>query len=99
MSKESPENEKRVKLSTTVNSKYLELKTLLRERGANEFSFQVFLDSVFTKVPEKVFIEVIEENTPEEYRIKVAMEDPLLRSELLRLIDKKKTKPFGKDVN
>lgn len=93
MSKTLKENEeKRTTVSLQAHAKYMEMKEVLKEKEMNEFSFSLFLDLILKKVPESTIAQIIEENTPKEYKIKLALQDEVLRDEILRLYESREKK-------
>lgn len=84
---EQTKNEKRVGVSSSAYELYAETKETLKQRGINDFSFLRFLDLVLKKIPASTISQVVEENTPKEYRIKLALNDESLMDEFLKLVE------------
>lgn len=86
------EDLKRLMVSGRAYESFEKVKAQLRERGVKEFTFQRYLDGLLDKTPEKTMEDIIEENTPDEYRISEALRDPAMKKRILNEIKKAKVK-------
>ena len=67
--------------------KYKEVKQALKERGNNSFGKEMFFDCVYSRVPKRIFEEIIDENTPKEYFVCQAMQtNEEIKDKLFRMV-------------
>lgn len=85
-------DEKRVLVSNEVYAKFSEVRDTLKSRGVVDFSFSLFISLLLKKVPTSAIPQIIEENTPKEFKIKMALTDESLMEEFLKMIESKEKK-------
>ena len=79
-------------VSQRVAKVFEEIQTKLLDREVENFNFHKFLDDLFDTVTEDTITSILEKNTPESYRIKLALNDPELKAQFLKLIESKPKK-------
>jgi hypothetical protein len=85
-------DEKRAVVSPEAYAKYLEMRETLKRRDVSNFTFAQYFDLIFTKITPQLFSQIIEEATPKDYKIKLALQDDELKDEILRLLEAREKK-------
>ena len=90
--KPSLTDEKRAIVSPESYAKYIEVRDALKSREVTNFSFSQFFDLILAKINPSVINQIIEEQTPKDYKLKLAFQDESLKEEFLRLFEAREKK-------
>lgn len=90
--KPSLTDEKRAIVSPESYAKYLEVRDALKAREVTTFTFAQFFDLVLAKTSPSVMNQIIEEQTPKDYKLKIAFQDEALKEEFIRLFEAREKK-------
>lgn len=88
----------KVSISKQAYEKFESVRAELSTRGRTKYSFSEFLDGVLENTSSTTIQKLIESGTPADYRLKLVMENPDMKSELLKMAEsllKKKNKALS----
>lgn len=88
----SEKDEKRVLVSNDIYATFASVRDTLKSRGVVDFTFSLFINHLLKKVPASAIPQIIEENTPKEFKVKMALMDESLMEEFLKLVENKEKK-------
>ena len=72
----------------SLQEKYNEMKGVLKERGNKDFGKNEFFSCVYSKIPQSVFEDILNENTPKEYFVLEAMaRNDEVKDKLFKMIE------------
>ena len=80
-------NEKIINPSKLVMTTYHNISLELKDRGVKEYSFDEFVQDLFSNVKDAFKEDVINERTPFEFRLKQALSDESKKSAILKIIE------------
>jgi hypothetical protein len=85
-------DEKRAVVSPESYAKYIEMRDALKIRDVSNFTFAQYFDLILSKMTPQMIAQIIEEATPKDYKIKLALQDDALKEEILRLFEAREKK-------
>lgn len=85
----------KVSISKGAYDKFETVRNELSVRSRTKYSFAEFLDGVLENTSSTSFQKIIESGTPADYKLKLVMDNPEMKSEILKMAEnllKKKNK-------
>ena len=85
----------KINVNKKMEEKLMQIQGEIIKRGAKGFNINDLISRALENTKDSFWFEEIDKNTPIEYKIKEALNDPKKRNELIHIVSKKNRKKRG----